>query len=446
MPGEVEPELYLRWIQWGIFSPILRTHTTKNPEAERRIWAYPEPYSDLMRACFVRRYAMQPYIYTEARKTYDTGLAFLRPLYYDWPEAPEAYGAKNEYMFGDSILADPITQPVANDSQLAKTSVWLPSGDWIEWDSGAHFHGPATVERTFSLSQIPLYVKAGSIIPMQRGTPGTGDKPADPLILTIFPLNDGQVSEYPLYEDSGDTPGYQNGERGRTVIRAALNRDGSALNVRVAPVEGRYKGMQTSRAYELRLPGSWPPSSVTINGKPLSYVKRRDDVGWRFEGNSWTTVITTGRLSVTAGVTITLRSGLEMARDRALLDDFAGRMTRLREAYDILNANWPVAWSPDSLIAAMQTGDRIGYHPGTAFEEMSGLQSKLAGLANLVEAMHATETSPAFFMKDAGSNSDHTGRRLVQYNAAINIALAHLEDVDGTHSRASIDKGNGKGP
>jgi alpha-glucosidase len=264
--------------------------------------------------------------------------------------------------------------------------------------------------------------------------------------LTIFPLNDGQVSEYPLYEDSGDTPGYQNGEHARTLIRAALNRDGSVLNVSVAPVEGRYKGMQTSRAYELRLPGSWPPSSVTINGKPLSYVKRRDDVGWRFEGNSLTTVITTDRLSVTAGVTITLRSGLEMARDRALLDDFAGRMTRLREAYDILNANWPVAWSPDSLIAAMQTGDRIGYHPDTAFEEMSGLQSKLAGLANLVEAMHATERSPAFAMKDAGSNSDHADRRLVQYNAAINIALAHLEDVDGTHSRASIDKGNGKGP
>ena len=105
MPGAIDPELYLRWIQWGIFSPILRTHTTKNPDAERRIWAYPEPYSDLMRDCFARRYAMQPYIYTEARKTYDTGrIAFLHPLYYDWPEAPEAYAAKNRYMFGDSIL------------------------------------------------------------------------------------------------------------------------------------------------------------------------------------------------------------------------------------------------------------------------------------------------------------------------------------------------------
>ena len=129
---------------------------------------------------------MQPYIYTEARKTYDTGLAFLHPLYYDWPEAPEAYTAKNEYMFGDSILADPMTQPVSKDSQLATISVWLPPGDWIEWDSGATFRGPLTVQRSFSLGQIPLYVKAGSIIPMQPATTHTGEKPLDPLILLCF--------------------------------------------------------------------------------------------------------------------------------------------------------------------------------------------------------------------------------------------------------------------
>ncbi len=91
MPGVVDPELYTRWIQFGIFSPILRTHTTKNPDAERRIWAYPEPYSGIMRELYHRRYAMLPYIYTEARRTYDTGLAFLHPLYYEWPNADEAY-------------------------------------------------------------------------------------------------------------------------------------------------------------------------------------------------------------------------------------------------------------------------------------------------------------------------------------------------------------------
>ena len=446
MPGAIEPELYLRWIQWGIFSPILRTHTTKNPDAERRIWSYPEPYSDLMRDCFARRHGMQPYLYTEARKTYDTGLAFLRPLYYDWPEAPQAYDAKSEYMFGDDILADPITQPVAKDSQLAKLSVWLPPGDWVEWDTGAQFQGPVTVERSFSISQIPLYVKAGSIIPMQPVASNTGTKRTDPLVLTVFPLRDGQTSTYRLYEDSGDTPSYQKGESAWTQIRAKANHDGTLLNVTIAPIENRYPGMLTERGYELRLPGDWPPSFVSVNGKALSYSRRKGDTGWRFDGNTLTTVVTIPRLPVTDAVKISVRTDLEMARNRAMLDDFAGKMTRLRETYNILNANWPEAWSPDPLVSAMQTGDRIGYYPNTAFAEMSALQPKLAGLSGLVEAMHATENSPAFAVKNVDSNTKHPSRKLEEYNAVIDTALAHIAEISETRPRAAIEKAKTQEP
>ena len=431
----------LRWIQLGIFSPILRTHTTKNPEAERRIWAYPEPYSDFMRECFARRYAMEPYIYTEARKTYDTGLAFVRPLYYDWPEAPQAYDATNEYMFGDDILADPITQPVARDSQLAKISVWLPPGEWIEWDSGAHFEGPVTVDRSFSMSQIPLYVKAGSIIPMQPATSYDREKRTDPLTLTVFPLKNGQASSYRLYEDSGDTPDYQNGEGAWTQIRATENNDGNILNITIAPVENPYRGMATERSYELRLPGNWPPSSVSVNAQELSYSRKKGDTGWRFDGSTLTTVITTRSFPVTNAVRITVRTGIEMARNRAMLEDFAGKMTRLSETYNILNSNWPAAWSPDPLIGAMQTGDRIGYYPNTAFAEMSALQPKLAGLASLIEAMHATENSPAFAVNNADPNPNHpSSRKVEEYNAVIDKALAHIALISETQPRAAIDK------
>jgi hypothetical protein len=417
----------------------LRTHTTKNPDAERRIWAYPEPCSDLMRDSFARRYAMQPYIYTEARKTYDTGLAFLHPLYYDWPEAPEAYSAKNEYMFGDSILADPITQPVAKDSQLATISVWLPTGDWFEWDSGAMFEGPTTIQRSFSLGQIPLYVKAGSIIPMQPEKSSSGEKHLDPLILTIFPLKNHQESKYPLYEDSGDTPGYQTGEAAWTPIQAALNDIGTALNVTISPTQGQYNGMKTDRAYELRLPASWPPSSVEVNGEPLSYSKRKGEPGWHFDGNTLTTIISTPAFRLTAATTITVRTGVEMAQNRTLLYDFAGRMTRLREAYDILNANWPTSWSPDALIEAMQTGDRITYHPNTALDELRGLAPKLASVPSVIEAMHATENSPAFAKSGADSNSNDPKHSLAEYNSMIDTAMAHIADINETQPRASVD-------
>ena len=128
MPGAVDPELFTRWVQFGAFSPILRTHTTKNPDAERRIWAYPEPYSSILRSTFQLRYALQPYIYTEARRTYDTGVAFLHPLYYDWPEDDDAYTSKNEYIFGDQMLVAPVVAPADKISGLATETSLAPAG------------------------------------------------------------------------------------------------------------------------------------------------------------------------------------------------------------------------------------------------------------------------------------------------------------------------------
>ncbi len=437
MPGAIEPELYLRWIQWGIFSPILRTHTTKNPDAERRIWAYPEPYADLMRESFAQRYAMQPYIYTEARRTYDTGLAFLRPLYYDWPEAPQAYEAKNEYMFGESLLVNPVTQPVASHSQVANVPVWLPAGNWIEWDTGANFDGPAAMQRSFSIKQAPVYVKAGSIIPMHSAASCTGERPFDPLILAIFPPKEGETSEYRLYEDAGDTRGYQHGESAWTPICAALNKEGDVLEVTIAPAEGHYKGMATSRGYELRLPGSWPPSSVSVNGQPVTYSTKRGSPGCRFEGHTLTTVITAPRFGVAEAVSVTVRITGELARHRTLLDGFAGKMTRLREAYDILNGAWPVGWSPDALMDAMRTGDRISQHPETAFAEVSSLPAKLAKLPTLIDGMHATKTSPAFVTT---YKTGEVSRQLDEYNRLIDTALAHV--ADATEAQSGSSAGN----
>ncbi|HEX8891831.1 MAG TPA: TIM-barrel domain-containing protein, partial [Terriglobales bacterium] len=209
MPGVVAPELYTRWIQFGIYSPILRTHTTKNANAERRIWAYPEPYSDIMRDLFHERYALIPYIYTEARRTYDTGVAFLHPLYYHWPEANEAYDMKNEYVFGSQMIVNPIVTPGDKITGLVKQEVWIPKGEWVEKDTGTQLTGPAKLQRDFSIDQIPVFVRAGAIVPMAPPMQYTSQTPVDPLIVTVYPLKDGEISTYTLYQDSGDTRGYQ---------------------------------------------------------------------------------------------------------------------------------------------------------------------------------------------------------------------------------------------
>ena len=386
MPGAVDPELYTRWVQFGAFSPILRTHTTKNPESERRIWAYPEPYSSILRSTFQLRYALQPYLYTEARRTYDTGVAFFHPLYYDWPGADAAYTSKGEYMFGDEMLAAPVTAAADSASGLATEQLWLPDGDWIEWPTGKHIAGPIAVSRSFSIEQVPIYLRDGAIVPMQPPMLYTGEKPVDPLILNIWPLAPGKSSSYSVYEDSGVSVEYQRGVFARTPIKATQTAD--TLRVEIGPVEGNYPGMLRSRAYVLRLPADWPPASVSVNGVPVKQAGVNSKDGWRFEGNTLTTVIPVASGSVSEKVTVEVRRAPGLTARRNELDGFAGAMTRLRGAYDALQQTWPVGAPPDPLIDAMQTGDRLGYHPDHAVDEIAHLhqvlpqaQAAVAGLA-----------------------------------------------------------------
>ncbi len=379
LPGVVDPELYTRWVQFGGFSPILRTHTTKNPDAERRPWAYPEPYSDILRSAYQLRYALEPYTYTEARKTFDTGVAFYRPLYYDWPDAEAAYTSKGEYIFGDQMLAAPVDVAADKLTGLATENVWLPKGEWIEWPTGKHFAVPdasgSSFSRNFSLEQVPVYLRPGAIVPMQPPMRYTGEKPVDPLILNVWPLQPGTGSAYSVYEDSGVAVEYQKGAFTRTPVKAAQS--GDTLRVEIGPVQGSFPGMLRTRAYELRLPADWPPASVTFNGAEVKHAASPGDKGWSFVGNSLTTIIPVPSGSVAAKVTIEVRRAAGLTARRSELDGFSGRMTRLRAAYDALQQTSPVSASPDLLVDAMQSGNRLGYHPERAVEELAHFREVL---------------------------------------------------------------------
>jgi alpha-glucosidase len=399
MPGAVEPELITRWVEFGAFSPILRTHTTKNPDSERRIWAYPEPYSSILRSTFQLRYALQPYLYTEARRTYDTGVAFFRPLYYDAPEEEAAYASKNEYQFGDEMLVAPITAPADKSSGLTAETVWLPKGEWVEWQTGKHFTGPVTVERNFSIEQTPVYLKAGAIVPMQPPMRYTGEKPVDPLIVNLWPLAPGKTSSYSVYEDSGVSVEYQRGVFARTPIKAT--QAGDTLRVEIGPVQGGYPGMLKTRGFELRLPADWPPALVTVNGKAVKQAGPTGKDGWSFEGNTLTTIIPVPSGSVAAKVTIEVRRDAGLIARRSELDGFAGTMTRLRGAYSALQDTFPAGAPPDILIDAMQTGDRLGYHPERAAEEIAHFHAVLAQVSPAVEAL-----TPGFIQREDQHTKD----------------------------------------
>lgn len=415
MPGVVDPELYTRWVQFGAYSPILRTHTTKNAFAERRIWTYPEPYAGIMRDTFQQRYALEPYLYTEARRTYDTGVAFLHPLYYDWPEADAAYTNKSEYVFGSQMIAAPVVAPADPTTQLARESVWIPQGEWIEAPTGRHLTGPAQLERSFSIEQVPLYVRSGAIIPMQPPMQYTGQKPVDPLILTIYPLADRQSSSYTLYDDNGHAEDYQRGVCSWTMLHAEQH--GDDLIVTIDPVKGSFPGMQSTRAYELRLPADWPPDTVTVGAQKLAFTGRDEGKpGWRFEGNTLTTIVLTPRASVHQSVRIVLHRAAGSLASRQQLDGFAGSVTRLRSAYAVLNQLHPLAAPPDAVIHAAQIGDRLTYQPATARAELAAFPAQYTAAAAATQKLHTS-------LKAAQKGKDEVASRIEPAFARVEASL-----------------------
>ncbi len=427
MNGPVDPELYTRWIQFGVFSPILRTHTTKNPGAERRIWAYPVEYSDVMRQAFLLRSALVPYIYTASRETYDTGVPFLRPLYWDSPEAVEAYAVKDEYLFGDDMVVAPVVGPIDRQTGLATRTVWLPAGTWTEWCSGRVFEGPATIERRFALDEIPVYVKGGAIVPMQHPVERTGAHPtADPLVLEIFPPATGTTKIYgekrgpaepdvtdvkpattTVYEDQGDSIAYESGEGAWTTVRVA--RDPNGTTVRVEPVRGRYPGMPAARGFEIRLRNALPPGRALVNGQAAVFVtaadcdKRRlaglpvDRPEWWYEGETATVAIAVPPTPVSSAVEVRVEAGAGVPRgagpvreatvDEQLAAGFGGTMRRLRELHALVNGGWPNVAPPALLIDLVQAGHRMSLDPSTAAAEIERMRSKLPELKVAIDKL-----------------------------------------------------------
>ncbi len=377
LPGTVSPELYTRWVQWGAFSPILRTHTTKNADAERRIWAYPYDYFNAMRKAFLIRYELLPYIYTASREAYNTGVSVVHPLYYEYPDLSPAYTFKDQYIFGDDMMIAPVVSPMSPDTMLAIQDVWIPPGTWVEWYSGKKFTGPEVVQRRFALDEIPIYVKAGSIIPMEPQMHNSHEKPLDPLILTIFPDKSGSTR---IYEDQGNSLGYIHGQYAWTSVNYEAI-DDRTLKLKIAPVDGKFPGMLNERSYEIRFMNVLPVESVSIAGAKAN---------WKYDGDKLMAAVYLPETSVHTEVNVTIKFTAPI-NDEALYG-VAGKIKRLKEAMGILNHLWSEDWSPDSLIVAAQTGNRMTLFPTTAAQEIKRFDSILPLLRKEIDNLNGSRT------------------------------------------------------
>ena len=249
-----DPELFVRWMQWGAFCPIFRNHGVRyNNEP----WSYGKPMESLIKKYIDLRYALMPYTYTYAYETAKTYVPVMRAMFYAFPEDEKAAQYEHQFMFGDSILVAPVTGKGVRTKQ-----VYLPEGCWHDFWTGKAYDGGQTVDAFAPLDTLPLFVKGGAIIPMVEGKLHTNESMADRLKLHVYAGADGA---FELYEDDGYTYAYEKNEY-------ALTRfcyDDAAGQLRTAAVRGGYMGMPYARTYDVVLHGVDCPEAVQFNGKAL---------------------------------------------------------------------------------------------------------------------------------------------------------------------------------
>lgn len=264
MHGIRDGELYTRWVQYGVFSPILRLHATKTAYHDRRPWAYDAEVYQHTRAALRLRYALVPYLYSMAWRNYVDARPLVLPMYYTHPEQDTAYRTPNQYWFGSELIAAPFTSPRDPDTRLASQAVWLPEGDWFDFFSGEHLPGGRWHTFYGSLAETPVVARAGAIVPLAGGEPGFGAIP-NPAALDVH-LFPGASNAFELYEDAGEGQGYRAGAGCRTLL--AQKWEGSSLTFSVSPVEGTRELAPARRAYRVALHGILRPETVTarVNG------------------------------------------------------------------------------------------------------------------------------------------------------------------------------------
>ncbi len=204
--GQQDDELYVRWLQYGVFSPINRLHSSCSDFLGK------EPWKRSFAACtvaenFLRlRQQLIPYLYTANYRTHTDGAPLCCPMYYDY-DCEDAYRAKNQYFFGSELLVCPITEKGNPRLNLAKAEVWLPEGRWTDFFTGRIYQGNRWVTMHRDLDSLPVLAREGSIVPMYRSGETNDLSLAQPMDIHVWRGN----GTYELYEDDGETNAYQNG-------------------------------------------------------------------------------------------------------------------------------------------------------------------------------------------------------------------------------------------
>ena len=254
MMGDRDDERFIRWLQLGVFSPVMRIHCTNNDFIHREPWTFKEPYRKIYGEYMRLRHRLVPYLYTAVRSAHTDGVPLVCPMYYSCPDAEEAYEVPNAYTFGPSLIVSAITEPADAQLQRAGTSVYLPEGRWYDLFTGQIYNGGMERKLYRPLESIPVLLREGGILPM------TGEEEmnvtVNPKALTLF-VGTGKDGDYTLYEDDGDSLAFEDGAFAETLFtwRENAGEDGDAAAFTIGAAKGDLTLIPEYRSYTLVLCG-----------------------------------------------------------------------------------------------------------------------------------------------------------------------------------------------
>ncbi|MFZ1731684.1 MAG: TIM-barrel domain-containing protein [Bacteroidota bacterium] len=257
--SEPSSELFIRWMQAGVFTPFLRNHTTINSR-DQEPWSFGEWTEDIVRNYISMRYQYLPYLYSEFRSSSLTGLPIMRPIFLDNEDDAETFSSRwqHTFMAGPNILVAPVV-----DEGRRFQDVYLPRGSWLDPWTGEHYEGGKTIIVEAPIERLPMFYRGGSMIPRREIQQYTGEKPLTVLLLDVVP---GDSASYTLYLDAGDGFAYESG--GYDEITFRMHADGLSWVIECSSSSGKWSSAMKSIRF--RLFGSpQVPRIISIDGEAL---------------------------------------------------------------------------------------------------------------------------------------------------------------------------------
>lgn len=254
--GIKDDELYLRYVQFGVFSPINRLHSSKQETNTKEPWTYTNGTGAIAERFLRLRHKMIPYIYSAAIKNHKEGIALIEPMYYEYPNCREAYKFPNQYMFGGQLLVAPITKK-AKAYGLSTVKVWLPEGRWTDIFTGDVYEGSRVVELVRPYESIPVLAKEGGVFVTSGDKTGNSLDNPTKLCLDIFNGN----GEYRLYEDKD----------GKEAVTTVTNTASEGKQTTTVHVSGDRGVVPAKREYVLRFPNIQTGTVNVISDGEVSY-------------------------------------------------------------------------------------------------------------------------------------------------------------------------------